>query len=73
MPATDRTGFTPWLRAGTGTRRRAALGFWAVTTHPAYDQLVGLPAYVEQPVPMPFEDINGHLNVRHYNGTGCST
>ena len=29
---------------------------------------MGLPAYVEQPVPMPFEDINGHLNVRHYLG-----
>ena len=36
--------------------------------HPTYEQLVGLPAYVEQPVPMPFEDINGHLNVRHYIG-----
>ena len=36
--------------------------------HPTYDELVGLPAYVEQPVPMPFEDINGHLNVRHYIG-----
>jgi acyl-CoA thioesterase FadM len=36
--------------------------------HPSYEQLVGLPAYVEQPVPMPFEDINGHLNVRHYLG-----
>lgn len=39
-----------------------------VSTHPTYEQLVGLPAYVEQPVPMPFEDINGHLNVRHYLG-----
>ncbi len=39
-----------------------------MTTPPAYDQLVDLPAYVEQPVPMPFEDINGHLNVRHYIG-----
>ena len=36
--------------------------------HPTYEELVGLPAYVEQPVPMPFEDINGHLNVRHYLG-----
>ena len=42
--------------------------FCAVTTHPTYDQLLELPAYVEQPVPMPFEDINGHLNVRHYIG-----
>lgn len=39
-----------------------------MTTHPTYDQLIELPAYVEQPVPMPFEDINGHLNVRHYVG-----
>ena len=39
-----------------------------MTTHPTYDQLIDLPAYVEQPVPMPFEDINGHLNVRHYIG-----
>ena len=39
-----------------------------MTTHPTYAQLIGLPAYVEQPVPMPFEDINGHLNVRHYLG-----
>jgi acyl-CoA thioester hydrolase len=27
-----------------------------------------LPAYVEQPVPIAFEDVNGHLNVRHYTG-----
>ncbi|MBA3780579.1 MAG: thioesterase family protein [Nocardioides sp.] len=39
-----------------------------MTTHPTYDQLLDLPAYVEQPVPMPFEDMNGHLNVRHYLG-----
>ena len=38
------------------------------TTHPTYDQLAGLPAYVEQPVPIAFEDVNGHLNVRHYTG-----
>lgn len=36
--------------------------------HPTYEQLVGLPAYTEQPVPVPFEDANGHLNVRHYTG-----
>jgi acyl-CoA thioesterase FadM len=36
--------------------------------HPTYDQLVGLPAYAEQPVPVAFEDVNGHLNVRHYTG-----
>ena len=39
-----------------------------MSSHPAYAQLIDLPAYVEQPVPMPFEDINGHLNVRHYLG-----
>jgi len=36
--------------------------------HPTYDQLVDLPAYTVQPVPVPFEDANGHLNVRHYTG-----
>ena len=35
---------------------------------PTYEQLSRLPAYVEQPVPMAFEDANGHLNVRHYTG-----
>lgn len=39
-----------------------------MSSHPTYAQLLDLPAYVEQPVPMPFEDINGHLNVRHYLG-----
>ncbi len=36
--------------------------------HPTYAQLHALPAYTEQPVPVPFEDANGHLNVRHYTG-----
>ncbi len=36
--------------------------------HPAYERLVGLPAYAQQPVPVAFEDVNGHLNVRHYTG-----
>ena len=36
--------------------------------HPTYDQLADLPAYAEQPVPVAFEDVNGHLNVRHYTG-----
>lgn len=40
------------------------------TTHPTYDQLASLPAYAEQPVPVAFEDSNGHLNVRHYLGIG---
>jgi acyl-CoA thioester hydrolase len=35
---------------------------------PTYDQTVGLPAFAEQPVPVAFEDVNGHLNVRHYLG-----
>ncbi|MGA9747290.1 MAG: thioesterase family protein [Nocardioides sp.] len=36
--------------------------------HPTYQQLAALPAYAEQPVPIAFEDVNGHLNVRHYTG-----
>ena len=36
--------------------------------HPTYEQLADLPAYAEQPVPIAFEDVNGHLNVRHYTG-----
>jgi acyl-CoA thioesterase FadM len=36
--------------------------------HPTYDELAALPAYAEQPVPIAFEDVNGHLNVRHYTG-----
>lgn len=35
---------------------------------PSYDQLTAMPAYTEQPVPIAFEDVNGHLNVRHYTG-----
>lgn len=38
--------------------------------HPSYEQLVDLPAYAQQPVPVAFEDNNGHLNVRHYLGIG---
>jgi acyl-CoA thioester hydrolase len=37
-------------------------------TRPTYEQLAELPAYTQQPVPVPFEDANGHLNVRHYTG-----
>jgi acyl-CoA thioester hydrolase len=37
-------------------------------SHPTYAQLTALPAYAEQPVPVAFEDVNGHLNVRHYTG-----
>ena len=39
-----------------------------MSAQPTYEQLLQLPAFTEQPVPMPFEDINGHLNVRHYLG-----
>ena len=38
------------------------------TPQPSYDELAALPAYAEQPVPVAFEDVNGHLNVRHYTG-----
>ena len=38
------------------------------SSHPTYEQLVGMTAYSEQPVPIAFEDVNGHLNVRHYTG-----
>ena len=37
-------------------------------SRPTYQQLEVLPAYVQQPVPTAFEDLNGHLNVRHYTG-----
>lgn len=35
---------------------------------PTYDQISALPRFAEQPVPVAFEDRNGHLNVRHYLG-----
>ncbi len=38
------------------------------TTMPTYEQVSSLPAHTEQPIPTAFEDINGHLNVRHYLG-----
>lgn len=38
------------------------------TAHPSYDELAALPAYAIQAVPTAFEDINGHLNIRHYVG-----
>ena len=38
------------------------------TSHPTYEQLAELTAYAVQPVPVAFEDVNGHLNVRHYTG-----
>ncbi|RLV48078.1 thioesterase [Nocardioides mangrovicus] len=39
-----------------------------MTAHPTYDDLVALPPLLPQVVPAPFEDINGHLNIRHYVG-----
>jgi len=33
---------------------------------PTYDQIVQLPARVEQVVPPEFIDENGHMNIRHY-------
>ena len=39
-----------------------------MTAHPTYAQLASLPAFAAQSVPAAFEDINGHLNIRHYVG-----
>ncbi len=39
-----------------------------MSTLPTYDEIAALPAYAEQHIPAAFEDINGHLNVRHYLG-----
>lgn len=41
-----------------------------MSNQPSYEELAPLPAYAEQPVPTPFEDANGYLNVRHYLGIG---
>lgn len=38
------------------------------TSQPTYAQLAALTAYAPQSVPTAFEDINGHMNVRHYLG-----
>jgi len=35
---------------------------------PSYDDVAALPISLEQRVPVAFEDINGHLNIRHYVG-----
>ena len=37
-------------------------------TQPTYDQLAALPAFAKMAVPTAFEDLNGHLNIRHYLG-----
>jgi acyl-CoA thioester hydrolase len=35
---------------------------------PTYDDLSALPAHARQAIPVAFEDLNGHLNIRHYLG-----
>jgi acyl-CoA thioester hydrolase len=35
---------------------------------PTYDDIATLPAHAQQSVPAAFEDLNGHLNIRHYLG-----
>lgn len=40
----------------------------APVNEPTYDELAALPPYAVQSVPVAFEDINGHLNIRHYLG-----
>lgn len=35
---------------------------------PTYDEISTLPAHARQSVPAAFEDLNGHLNIRHYLG-----
>ncbi|MCW2756730.1 MAG: hypothetical protein JWO46_476 [Nocardioidaceae bacterium] len=37
-------------------------------TQPSYADLAALPTYLAQVVPAAFEDVNGHLNIRHYVG-----
>ncbi|MEI5671684.1 MULTISPECIES: thioesterase family protein [unclassified Nocardioides] len=39
-----------------------------MSTLPTYDDLAALPAYSDRRVPVAFEDINGHMNVKHYIG-----
>lgn len=37
-------------------------------SHPTYDEVAALPAFARMAVPTAFEDLNGHLNIRHYLG-----
>lgn len=37
-------------------------------SHPTYEQVAALPAFAVMAVPTAFEDLNGHLNIRHYLG-----
>lgn len=38
------------------------------TTQPTFDEISSLPSFSERAIPAAYEDINGHLNVRHYLG-----
>ena len=40
----------------------------AATSQPSYAELAALPSYAARSVPAAFEDVNGHLNIRHYVG-----
>jgi acyl-CoA thioester hydrolase len=40
----------------------------SVVNEPTYDEISVLPPHAEQSIPVAFEDINGHLNIRHYLG-----
>ena len=44
------------------------MGHNARVKQPTYDDLQALPAHATQSIPAAFEDLNGHLNIRHYLG-----
>lgn len=44
------------------------MGENAPVKQPTYDDLQVLPAHATQSIPAAFEDLNGHLNIRHYLG-----
>jgi acyl-CoA thioester hydrolase len=39
---------------------------------PGYDDVLGLPALIEDVVPAGFIDVNGHMNIRHYLDYGAT-
>jgi acyl-CoA thioester hydrolase len=43
-----------------------------VPTLPTYDEVVGLPALIEDTVPGGFIDVNGHMNIKHYLDYGAT-
>ncbi|ROR89965.1 acyl-CoA thioester hydrolase [Nocardioides aurantiacus] len=53
-------------RSRGGRRRWGTVA--RVSTLPSYAEIAALPSYSERPVPVAFEDINGHMNVRYYLG-----